>query len=430
MLLEFSVANFRSIADRQTLSMVAGTSSKRRKRAVSKTGSALAETALTSAGLFGPNGSGKSTVILALQFYKDFIMTSASKSTEGDEIPVIPFKFKRSLRQKPSEFEAIFVHDGTLFQYGFAADKNRVWDEWLFARPNSSRAKTRELLSRRYSAKQKKYEWRINETFIKGTRETWKSSTRDNALFLSTAVQLNAESLRAPFTWVRNYLQTISAPDRLSPDYSAQRCSEDGKEEVLEFLRSTDLNIVDLKVKEETIALPEDVESLMKESALKKLRNAMEKSKTYSIEAVHSSSEGDKVSLPLEEESAGTQILFSLAGPWLDVIENGYTLFVDELHTSLHPMAFKHLVGIFHDPTLNKKGAQLIFTSHDTSVMGNNFLMRDQIWFLEKTETGATNLFPLSDFDVRESGSFQKSYLGGKFGALPNIRDFEYASEK
>ena len=124
------------------------------------------------------------------------------------------------------------------------------------------------------------------------------------------------------------------------------------------------------------------------------------------------------------EESDGSRVVFSLAGPWLDVLENGYTLIVDELHNSLHPLALKFLVNLFHNPQTNSGNAQLIFTSHVTSVMSKGFMHQDQVWLVEKDDMESSVLFPLSNYNVRDVSAFQKAYLDGRFGAVPKLTEF------
>ena len=127
--------------------------------------------------------------------------------------------------------------------------------------------------------------------------------------------------------------------------------------------------------------------------------------------------------LDLTEESDGSQVIFSLAGPWLDVLDNGYTLIVDELHNSLHPHALKFLIQLFHDPKFNSNNAQLIFTSHETSVMTKDFMHQDQIWLLEKSDADNSMLIPLSDYKVRDVSTFQRAYLDGRYGGVPKLRE-------
>lgn len=424
MLLEFSVKNYRSIADEQKLSMVAGTSAGRRENISMETGNSFASHALKSATLLGPNASGKTSIIKALHFYMKYISISAKNLTEGDLIDVTPFKFDSELAQSPSKFEAIFVHDDALYQYGFTVDSERVWAEWLFSRPNKTGTRMRELFQREYDSEKEEYTWVINERIVTGERETWKSSTRSNALFLSTAIQLNSKSLKPPFEWAANKLIVIGSPKDVPHRFTAEKCLDKGyKEKFLAFLQSTGISIFDLEVQKEEVNFPKELEDVIRASALEEMRKNSPQF-NHNVKTFHKTLDGQLISLNLNEESDGSRILFNLAWPWLDVLETGSTLIVDELHNSLHPLALKHIVSMFHDPILNKNGAQLIFTSHETSVMADKFMHKDQIWFLEKNKNEATLLYPLSDFDDRGVKAFQKAYMNGRYGALPMIKDY------
>jgi AAA15 family ATPase/GTPase len=133
---------------------------------------------------------------------------------------------------------------------------------------------------------------------------------------------------------------------------------------------------------------------------------------------------GQPVHFDFHEESQGTQGLFSFAGPWLDVISNDLVLFVDELDSSLHPLIVHHLVDILH-----KSGskAQIIFTTHDTTIMSQRSLLRrDQVWFISKDKNQASSLYPLSDYSVRDGEAIEKGYLSGRYGAIPFIQDIHF----
>jgi hypothetical protein len=121
----------------------------------------------------------------------------------------------------------------------------------------------------------------------------------------------------------------------------------------------------------------------------------------------------------LHDESEGTQRLYLLAAPLMDVLRSGRVLVVDELDTSLHPLLVRRLVSMFHDPQHNPAGAQLIFTTHDTSLLDQSLFRRDQIWFTEKDPDQATRLYPLTDFSPRKSEAIERGYLGGRYGAVP-----------
>lgn len=427
MLVSFNVQNFRSFASRQTISLVAGAGSKKQKCVSFPTGNSLAPSLLRSACLFGSNGSGKSSLVLAFDFYQGFVISSAKATQEGEKIDVSTFKFDNDLRTSPTEFEATFIHNDVLYQYGFAVDADRVWSEWLFSKPNMVNTKMRTLFQREYDSEFKEYIWDINKTYIKGAKEVWKDATRDNALFLSTAIQLKATTFKEPFDWLQNHLRVIGSIERLSPAFTARKCVEDNvwKTRILNLVQAIDINIKDVEIEVKDFNLDDIPNDMFTEKARNELHKKFAGKKIYSIEnTYHKTADGRMVALNFKDESDGSQIVFSIAGPWLDVLENGYTLIIDELHNSLHPLALKFLVNLFHDPQLNSKNAQLIFTSHETSVMSKSFMHQDQVWLVEKNNAESTQLIPLSDYKVRDISAFQKAYLDGRYGAVPKLKEF------
>ena len=145
--------------------------------------------------------------------------------------------------------------------------------------------------------------------------------------------------------------------------------------------------------------------------------------KTVDIFLEHKPIGGRPAELDIDEESDGTQKMFALAGPWLDSLAEGNVIVFDELHDNLHPELVRFLVNRFHDPEANPHGAQLVFSTHDTSILDQGLLRSDQIWFCERNERLETSLFPLSDFRLRRGfDNLEKAYLAGRFGALPYIR--------
>ncbi|OSQ46204.1 AAA family ATPase [Thalassospira alkalitolerans] len=425
MLVEFSVSNYLSFAERQTFSMVAGKGAASRETHSMESGNSFAPHILRSAGIFGPNGAGKSNFVSALGFFSDFVMNSSKDYTEGDTIPVSSFHLDPRLKDEPSEFEILFVSERGLYQYGFSATEDRVWDEWLFCRPNERGTRIRKLFQRAYDPDLDEYRWDLNEGQLKGQREVWREATRYNALFLSTAVQLNSEVLLEPYGWISKFLRVICSPNELSYRFSAKKCLDaDFKDLVLKFLQSSDVRISDIRVEEKEFEIPSNIENGFTPIVIDEIKKKGRNSKSYEIFVSYKDIVGNDVYINFDMESTGTQALFSLAGPWLDVLEKGYTLIVDELNSSLHPLALQHLIKMFHDPDLNKKGAQVIFTCHDTNTLSDWILAKDQIWFVEKRDENSSHVFPLSDFEIRDLGSFQKGYLKGRFGAVPRIKEF------
>jgi len=134
---------------------------------------------------------------------------------------------------------------------------------------------------------------------------------------------------------------------------------------------------------------------------------------------------GEPVPLDIGEESSGTQILFQSAGAWLNVLKNGEVLLYDELDTSLHPLMTRFLIRLFHGANTNPKNAQLVFTTHDTSLLDADIFRRDQVWFIEKDKKSASKLYPLSDFSPRKDEALERGYLRGRYGALPFIGELK-----
>jgi len=427
MLVSFSVQNYRSFASRQTISMAAGSGAKRKNRFSMASGNSLAPSVLRSVCLFGPNGAGKSSLVRAFDFFHDFVISSAKDTQAGEKIEVFPFKLDNNWRKQPTELEATFIHGDALYQYGFAVDANRVWSEWLFSKPNSPDTKTRTLFQREYDSEEGSYSWNISKSYVRGERELWKKSTRDNALFLSTAIQLKADIFQEPFDWIQKCLRVVESPDRLSPGFTAHQCMEEEgwKEKVLDILKAVDIRIKDIGV-ETTKFDPDDFPTdIFSKSEVEEIKKSLSGAKRLQIRSFHQSMGEELVPLDFfDEESDGSKVVFNAAGPWLDVLNNGYTLIIDELHNSLHPHALKFLVNLFHDPKINRKNAQLIYTSHETSVLSKDFMHQDQVWLVEKDDYEASKLIPLSDFRVRDVSSFQKAYLNGRYGAVPKLGDF------
>lgn len=420
MLIEFSVENHRAFRERQTFTMVASAAAERMGQGrVAQTHFTAVPFVLREACLFGANGSGKSSLIDAMSFMSRFVRNSF-RHEAGRTLSVEPFLFHSEWRSKPSEFEAIFIHEDVFYQYGFSLTSERVHEEWLFSRPRST-GRDRQIFTRRYVPETDSYDWSLSSAHLKGERESWKSQTRPDALFLSTAVQLNAEALKGAHEWLTKRFNMFSMSESQQGGYTATRFGEEAwKAKVLDFLRSADVSLNDIAVDEKSLfespgftELPTPVQEMLKERT--------PDAKMFDVKFVREDDKSAPTSIPLSGESSGTRALFELAGPIIDVLENGYTVVIDELNSGLHPLAFQHLIGLFCDPHINSQDAQLIFTTHDTSVTERSCIGRDQIWLVEKGADLSARLTPFSDFKTRDERPFQKGYLQGRYGAVPRI---------
>jgi uncharacterized protein len=422
MLIDFSVTNYRSILERQTLSMAASSYFKELEglNTFDIGTSEKMPRLLRSAVVYGSNASGKSTLIQALRFMKDWVLNSQKESQAGDEIDVVPFKLTASSREAASEFEIAFVEQGVRYEYGFQCNRQRIVEEWLFAYPLG---RTQKWFHRLYDADLDKYVYKFSTAFEGDRkRQDWKAQTRANALFLSTAIQLNNTQLKPVFEWFRERLRVVSS--KMSPGYTVTRCKDSvHKAKIIDFMNSAGLSVDDISVKTEIFSpalLPRDFPA----QARKEASRQMSGKEITSVKYLHRDSQTKElIEFEEEEESDGTRALFAFAGPWLDVIENERVLVVDELDTSLHPLLVQHLVKLLHHKGTK---AQLIFTTHDTTLLSHKLLRRDQVWFMEKDATRSTRLYPLSDFSPRENEAVERGYLNGRYGGIPFLKELDF----
>ncbi|NLY65623.1 MAG: ATP-binding protein [Alcaligenaceae bacterium] len=423
MLIEFSVTNYRSILQRQTLSMVASTYFNELKSLNTiPAPNSNTPSLLRSAVLYGPNASGKSTLINALKFVENQVLFSQKESQAGDEIDVAPFKLTTESRNAESEFEITFIEQGVRYEYGFCCNRKRFTEEWLFAYP---RGRAQKWFHRVFDHKTGKDVYKFNTSFHGGRqRQLWASQTRPNALFFSTAVQLNNEQLKPAFDWFKSRLRVLSSAQGLSPSYTLQLCeTESSRQEIINFMNSADLSIADIQIKKIAITeefLPEDMPVPLRETFLENLAGKKLLKPRFFHKDVNTQ---ENIEFEEEEESDGTRALFAFAGPWLDVIKHERVLVIDELDTSLHPLLVHYLVKLLHQA--NSK-AQLVFTTHDTTLLSQKLLRRDQVWFTEKNKKSATELYPLSDFSPRDNEAIERGYLNGRYGGIPFLKDLDF----
>jgi len=413
MLIEFGVGNYRSFKDTVTFSMVAANLTSKNKEMDSSNTFAYKKPIdlVKTAALYGPNASGKSNFVKALHFMKNFVINSSKETQVEEDINVDHFKLSTTTESKPSYFEMIFVVDDIRYRYGFELDRERVHSEWLY------RTKEREtnLFLRNFQNIEPKGSFPEGKAFV--------TNTRPNALYLSVCAQWNGSVSTSILKWFKSLGIVSGLSDMGYRPYTLQQLEKvDFKEKVLSFIREFDFGISDFDVKHSTLttdSIPKDMPEVLQNFLLEK------GGKTTTVLTSHKKYDNkneyvENVMFDLDRhESEGTQKAFSFSGPLIDVLINGKTLIVDELDARLHPMITQQIVGMFHDANLNPKNAQLIFITHDTNLLDNSFLRRDQIWFLEKDRYGATGLYSLVEFKVRNDASLRKNYIAGKYGAIP-----------
>ena len=416
MLVEFSVQNHRSFRDRQSFLMTASNSGTPNAVATGNNG---APHVLQQACIFGANGSGKSGLVRSMKAVRALVRDSFK-----DEKILIeeyePHLFHSKWCSAPTEFEVTFLHYDSLFQYGFAYDADRIWEEWLFERPSATR-RQRQIFTREYDPERDTYQWETNATHLKGERQSWIAQTRENALFLSTAKQLNAKPLERPFDWLSRGLRTILDAESIEQNTAGRLDDDDWKGRVMAFLADADLRLDDVEAEERSVPETTDFRNLP-EKQRKQLKPLLpEGTKILEVHTYRKDETGAKTRLDFDEESTGTRELFALIGPIMDSLDNGCTLVVDGINTHLHPLAFRYITRMFRSSKSNPHNAQIIFTTHDPTVTEEDCIGRDQIWLVEKSDDLASRLVPFSDYRTRDERPFRRGYLQGRYGAVPRL---------
>lgn len=419
MLIQFTVENFLSIRDKVYLSLEPSKDSEHPENIITKG----EYNAVTSAAIYGANASGKTSLFKAITIA--LIMLRNSNNIQvTDRLPVIPFKFDSESKNKPTSFEFTFIaSDDKKYIYGFSATAEKIVEEYLYCY-NSAKPT---LIFDLKEGEEPKY----NRAY-KGKLETAYQMNTHNKLFLATATTWNAECTKIPFEWLAEYIDTFTEVMDLS-GVAVEKYRTDENRQYIDFtknlLKQADINISSIEVDaKEVIGGPALPIQIMVQGKM----IPPNEGKRYEVEIttghtiVGEDGESKEYSLSLQEESLGTQLLF-FYGPLLkDAFEKGKTLILDEIDKSMHPSLVKFIMNLFRDPDINKAGAQLIVTTHETGILTLDMFRRDQIYFTEKdSKTGVTDLYSLDEFSVRKTENIEKGYLMGRYGAIPFLQNEE-----
>ena len=424
MLIEFKVTNFRSIKETQTLSMVADAALKELESNTLDSGISNFPKLLRSAVIYGPNASGKSNLIAALAFMEQMVRESAQEAQVGEPIDVMPFRLDAQSSGEDSEFEIHFIAEEVRYQYGFRLNVARITSEWLIAYPKGS---AQHWFERQYDSTSDKYDYKFSDLFDEGkARQERANYTIANNLYLSVAVQKNSQKLLPVFTWFQKKLQYILSMNRLHEGQTSNLClTEEGKLKVLGFMNAAGISVKDFSVEKKSFTqddLPSNLSDEVRVRVLKNMQGAIK----IETQFLYQTAAGHLVAFDLDDESDGTQTLFSFAARWLRLLESDEVLFIDEIDTSLHPLLVHHLVKLLN---CNNSKAQLIFTTHDTTLLSQRIMRRDQVYFVEKDQQQSTKLYSLADFSPRKNEALEKGYLNGRYGAIPFLSELDFYGE-
>lgn len=419
MLIEFSVTNFRSFREKQTLSMVAAPRLRKRENVFKPElkGEKFPDL-LKVAVIYGPNASGKSNLLKAMAVLG--YIANREPNNRDVPVPVTPFCFDPELADKPSLFELHFIEAGVRYQFDVAVTADRILGERMTAFPGGQECL---LYERSRTGDGENYVFGTVLTMALGIEvlEAWKKLTPPKLFFIAQAVANSSESLhslRPPFRWIKASSYDILLDGMGDMAKDAQDWA--GKNEyaaisIASFLDEVDVPISKIAVK--TIELPRVGMGLIADAAETPTSSSFSK-KTETI-LTHKTALGS-VGLSFDNESEGTKNLIGFWMPWM--ARNGGVvpvLIVDELDSSLHP---KIVAAIVNKHIHSEVVSQLIFTTHDTHLMDTKLLRRDQFWITERDINGATQLRSIHDFEGRESEDIEKRYFEGRYRGLPLVK--------
>lgn len=375
--------------------------------------------------IYGPNASGKSGVIAALEALRDMVILSAKNTDPAEPIKQIePFALEPSQANEPTAFGIVFVSDAIRYEYRVAATRERIWHESLRAFITK---KEQLWYSRDWDSETGLYNWSPGKPTGYRRDSKREEFTLPNGLYLSKAISLGDTQLEPIFRWFRENLKCLDLSSRATLGQGFTIKQFDSKTglapRILALLRHADLGVQDARVHEEKpeAGLLEALEK-MKLSLPQEMQDRLAKGelKSMAVELAHKGAK-ENIFLPWDAESAGTHRLFALAGPWLDILEKGHTVCIDELDTSMHPLMVTALLKLLFSSETNSKGAQVIFSTHNPLLLDTTLIRRDQVWFTDKNDVGESHLYPLTDYSPREGESLVRGYLAGRYGAIPFI---------
>jgi AAA15 family ATPase/GTPase len=401
MLLEFTVGNFLSFKDKKTFSLEAGSITEH-KQNVAKEGKYKI---LRSAVIYGANSSGKSNFIKALDFMITTIKNS-SKLNSTDKLNIKPFLLNTETEEKPSFFEILFTKSNQRYRYGFEIDNDKIHSEWLYILEEKSKKETLYFI---------RNEKGIGVADVFSDAKGLEGKTRNNGLFLSLVDQFNS-NVAGLVMWELTAVEILSGidhEDNIAMTNVVYK-EDDMKVKLISLIKNLNLGF-------KSFVIDDDISTDFKKRITTQHKKFDDKGRFVS-----------NVEFKMtEHESSGTNKLFDLAGYMLFTLEFGLILVIDELDSKLHPILTQEIIKLYNTPETNPKNAQLIFTTHDTNLLGANLFRRDQIWFTEKDDFEATDMYSLLEFKdeegktIRKDRSFEADYIRGRYGAIPYISNLQ-----
>lgn len=409
MLVQYSVENFKSIKDEIVINFSAEEDAKDKEWITSiEEKNCFLYKAI---GLIGPNASGKSNIIDSFYFAIRFINNTIRRK-ENSKINVEPFMLNEKNKKDATKFEFIFYSEGVKYVYGFSINSEKVIEEYLMA---YFTAKPKTIFERNNCSE---YDFKGNDT---KTQKEISDKTNDNRLYLPVAAEWGYEKVSKVYKWFINTLKQYGEMN-VSEVIEKVISKKERKEMLIEALQKADFNISDIYVKNRKIE-KEQID-LVKQLFSQFAKNMDEINVPESrpiIYITHKNSKENEFSIPLDEDSAGTEKIIDDLAELLYISESGGIFLADELGKVYHTKLTQHFLSMFKSKTVNLASAQLLFSSHDTKIL--NFLNPDQIYLVDKDDEGATYVKLLSDYVIRDKDNIELGYLKGRYGAIPYFKE-------
>jgi uncharacterized protein len=449
MLIQITIENFLSFKESTTFSMLGMNGDLNHVEHLATDSAGKGKSLLPIAAIYGANAAGKSNLIKAIDFAKDLIVEG---TRSGQPIPVSIFKLG-DYSKKPSKFDFIFTHRGTYYSYGFILNSSQILEEWLYGIPTNKKREIRYFERVTSDKKDTKVE---HGAILRGRNDKYKQfldfiaeGTRPNQLFLTEAVERNVKLLKPVINWFRRVLTVIPAEARYTGLEVGILGSEEFTSFLSQFLKFAGTGIDSIEVEEVILdfnyhfpempkSLHEEIDQQLSEAAENSvlmieslqgkryllLKGEQGQINLMQLKTKHCNEEGHLVDFAIDEESEGTQRLINLI-PALFLLKKNpeKVVFLDELDRRLHPLLSRQFLEFFLQCKATESKSQLIFTTHDTNLLDLDLLRRDEVWFVEKNNKGASHLYSLAEFKIRPDLKIEKGYLNGRFGAIPFFGD-------
>lgn len=415
MLVNFSVSNVFSFKDAQNMSMTASSSQKTTSN-ISNIFEINDEKYLKSSLIFGANASGKSNFIKAIMLMRELVV-GPTQLANNIISQIVPFLLDPNYIQKPSELEVTFYSKNIKYRYGLSIINGVISEEWLYFTPK----KRETLLFEREGMKINYNKTNFSEADLFIQNNTIQK-TPENIPFITNLSSFNGEHSKNTTVWFSNVnvISGITEGNLMPYSLNLIRNNPDFNLWLKNILRS--FQISDINIEETEQDFPFDQIKSNDENLsnlFSSLKNITQKQKSFLFSVIKKIN-GVEVAFPLEFESDGTRKLIFILGPIYDTMVNGKVLFIDEFDSKFHTLLSKHLFRIFH--TQDESNSQIIASVQDTNLMDSEYFNRDQIWFVDKNNSGASELYSLVEYKQKRK-SYSEAYLEGAYNAIPLFED-------